>query len=54
MGAKVKSLVEYHQMESGGAVSILEDGGKMEFLMTESWIKRLIKGMREIGLTMSM
>ena len=53
-GAKVKSLVEYHQMESGVAESILENGGETEFLMTETWVKRLIRGLRKVGLKVRM
>ena len=53
-GAKVKSVVEYHQLEGGGAVSILEDDRRMDFLMTESWVKKLVRGLREVGLTLRM
>ena len=49
-GKKMKMLIEYHQMESGMETSILKADGTWDFLLTESWVTKLVKSLREMGL----
>ena len=49
-GCKMRSLLEFHQMESGSRKSILEMGEEELFLLTNSWIKKLVISLRRLGL----
>ena len=49
-GVKVRALLEYHQLESGGKQSILEGNGSRDYLLTKSWLTVLVSRLRKMGL----
>ena len=49
-GMKLKALIEYHQLKCGVGESVLEQRGELDFLLTETWVTRLVKKPRKYGL----
>ena len=49
-GRKMKILIEYHQLESGMTTSILKVDMKWKGLLTESWVTKLVRSLRELDL----
>ena len=49
-GKKLKVLIEYHQLESGVGKSVLEQGGEVDFLLTETWVTKLVRKLRNYGM----
>ena len=49
-GRKERNLLEYHQLENGRGKSFLEMQKEELEMLTDTWIRNLIRNMRKLGL----
>ena len=48
-GCKIGSLLEFYQMESGSRKLVLEIKDDELFILTNSWIKKLVMSLSKLG-----